>query len=77
MEERIRTLKEIRMNHTEPESRRPIPLGPRTHRHDPIPEHDHRHPHHDFIDLEKRVLRNIHLDAPTFDENLDPKVYID
>ena len=32
---------------------------------------------HDSVDQYERVLRNIRLDAPIFDGNLDPKVYID
>ena len=77
IEERIEIREETRMTHTEPESPRPTPLGPRTHCHVPTPEHDYRHPHHDFTELGKRAFMNIRLDAPTFDGNLDPKVYVD
>ena len=36
-----------------------------------------RRPHHDTFDQDDRALRNIRLDAPTFEGSLDPKVYVD
>ena len=77
MEERIGTLEENRLTPTEPQSPRLPPANPRVQCQEYTPDHPSRRPHHDYVDQDERALRNIHLDAPTFDGNLDPKVYID
>jgi len=92
-EERIETLEESRLTPTEPPSPRLPSVRPRAQRqeHTPDPIHrrshqdytDHtpepnpRRPRHDTFDQDDRALRNIRLDAPTFEGSLDPKVYID
>ena len=66
----------------EPNPRRPHhnPLfepTPRRPHQDPFYEPTPRRVQHDSIDQDERALRNIRLDAPTFDGSLDPKVSID
>ena len=93
VEERIVSLEESRMTPIEPQSPRLTPIHPRAQRHDPTPDphplhpraqrhetapdHHQRRPHNEFAESEERALRSIRLDAPTFDGNLDPKIYID
>jgi len=44
---------------------------------DPFQEPNPRRPNHDFMDQDDRIIRNIRLNTPTFNGNLDPKTYID
>ena len=92
-EERVGALEEARLTPTEPPSPRLPSVHPRAQRQehtpDPIqrrphqdyvdhtPEPPPRRPHYDTFDQDDRALRNIRLDAPTFEGSLDPKVYID
>ena len=69
-------------NLPEPSSRRPHhnPLfepTPRRPHQDPYYEPNPRRLDQDQLDRDDRTLRNIRLEAPTFDGSLDPKVYID
>ena len=77
VEERLGNLEENHMTPTEPRSPGLAPIHPRAQRQEPTPDHHPRRPHHDLMDQDERALRNIQLDAPTFDGDLDPKVYID
>ena len=77
VEERIGTLEEARMTPTTPQSPRLAPIHPRVQRQEHTPDPHQRRSHHDYMNHDERALRNIHLDAPTFDGDLDPKVYID
>ena len=66
----------------EPNPRRPDPdrihdSNPRRVYHEPAYEPNPRRPNQDLMDQDDRTLRNIRLEAPTFDGNLDPKVYTD
>ena len=66
----------------EPNPRRPNPdrvhdPNPRIAHHDPVYEPNPRRHNQDQTDHDERTLRSIRLEAPTFDGNLDPKVYID
>ena len=92
-EERVGTLEESRLIPTESPSPRLPSVHPRAQRQEHTPDPVHRRPHqdyddhtpepyprrhhHDTFDQDDRALRNIHLDAPTFEGSLDPKVYID
>ena len=93
VEDRIGVLEEARLTPTEPPSPRLPPDHPRAQRQERTPDPTHRRPQHDFddhtpdfnqrrhhhenFDQDDRALRNIRLDAPTFEGSLDPKVYID
>ena len=65
-------------------------LNPRRPNHDPIPDPNPRRLHHnpaynpnprgpnqDQINHDDRALKSIKLEAPTFDGDLDPKMYVD
>ena len=65
------------MTPTEPQSPRLAPIYPSVQCQEHAPNPHQRRPHHDYMDQGERALRNIHLDAPTFDADLDPKVCID
>ena len=60
--------------------RRPQHLGPEYNPREPhhyYQEYIPRRPNPDFVNQDEQVIRNIRLDAPTFDGSLDPKVYND
>jgi len=44
---------------------------------DPIQEPNRRTPHHEVCDQDERAIRNIRVEASTFDGSLEPKVYVD
>ena len=45
--------------------------------HNPIFDPNPRRPNPDIVNQDDQILRNVRLDAPTFDGSLDPKTYID
>ena len=77
IEHRMGTLEESHMSQLDITPPRPTPVHiPRAQYPDPIPNPNPRRPTQDETE-EDRAFRSVKFDAPTFDGNLDRKVYMD
>ena len=69
-----------KLDHTKPKYEEPYQVHPNPRRapcQNPGFEPNPSRPNPELVDQDERAMRNIRLEAPTFDGSLDPKVYID
>ena len=79
-EKHLDTLERARHTHTKPKYEEPyqVPPNPRRAPYQNLNiEPNPRRPYPELVDQDKRTMRYVRLEAPTFDGCLDPKVYLD
>ena len=67
----------VDLNPRRPNQNPVLDPNPRRLHHNPAYDPNPRRPNQDHLDQDDRIFKSIRLEAPTFDGDLDPKLYID